>query len=144
MSKIAAFVLIVAATSLTVVAQADDLTAICASHFTQTGSLFSGKKSSTWLDLAGVSKSDAYSRLLISLNKDGWAVQQQDKDAGIINATQQVSFGNGAKAPLNVIVESADAGSKATITFSTAAGQAASKDTMQTKMCGYLVAATGK
>ncbi|MDP9082982.1 MAG: hypothetical protein M3N50_04375, partial [Pseudomonadota bacterium] len=93
MSKIAAFVLFVAATSLTVVVQADDLIAICASHFTQTGSFFSGKKTSTWLDLVGVSKSDAYSRLLVTLNKDGWAVQQQDKDAGIINATQQVSFG---------------------------------------------------
>ena len=144
MSKITAFVLFVAATFLAVVAQADDLTAICAGHFTQTGSFFSGKKASTWLDLAGVSKADAYSRLLVALNKDGWAVQQQDKDAGIINATQQVSFGNGAKAPLNVVIESADAGSRATITFSTAAGQAASKDTMQTKMCGYLVAATGK
>jgi hypothetical protein len=141
MSKGTVLVLLVAASSLSRVSQADDLAATCESHFTQAGSFLTGKKASTWLDLAGVAKSDAYSRILVTLNKDGWAVQQQDKDAGIINASQQVSFGKGAAAPLSVVIESADAGSKATITFSTAGGQMASKETMKTKMCAYLVAA---
>jgi hypothetical protein len=116
----------------------------CQAHFTSEGNFFSGKKFTTWVKSASITKPDAYTRALTAVSKDGYQIVSQDKDTGIISATQSVSFGNGAAAPLIIVVEpSKTTGSKSTATFRIGAGQFAKAETVRSKLCEYLSAAPG-
>ena len=117
---------------------ADDLNSACLSHFTVEGSFLAGKKYNTWAELPGVSMADAYARIYATVAKDGWSIAQADKDSGVISATEQVSYGKGAQAPLTIVIETTQGGSKASITFRTAGGQTAGGDLIHSKFCNYL------
>jgi hypothetical protein len=91
-----------------------------------------------------ISKHHKTTRALTAVSKDGYQIVSQDKDTGIISATQSVSFGNGAAAPLIIVVEpSKTTGSKSTATFRIGAGQFAKAETVRSKLCEYLSAAPG-
>jgi hypothetical protein len=109
----------------------------CAGHFTVEGSFFAGKKFSTWADFAAVSKADLYTRVYTNIAKDGWNITSSDKEAGIISASQSVSYGKGTVAPLTIVIETAGTGSKATATFHIGGGQATKEDTVKQKLCSY-------
>ena len=109
----------------------------CAGHFTAEGSFFAGKKFSTWADFAAVSKADLYTRVYTNIAKDGWNITSSDKEAGIISASQSVSFGKGTVAPLTIVIETAGTGSKATATFRVGGGQTTKEDTVKQKLCSY-------
>ena len=114
----------------------------CIAHFATEGSFLTGKKYSTWVEFANLAKADAYTRAYTAISKDGFQISSADKDAGIISASQSVSFGKGATAPLVIVVESINAiGSKLTATFRTGGGQAVKAETVRTKLCEYLGAA---
>lgn len=111
----------------------------CATHYRVEGSFLSGKIFSTWADYAGMTRADVYARIYSRLARDGWNIVSADRDSGIISASQTVSFGNGATAPLTIVVESvATSGTKATATFRIGMGQATRGDTVKTKLCNYL------
>jgi hypothetical protein len=124
-------------------AHADELSGAkdCETHFTTEGSFLTGKKYSTWIEFAGVAKADAYSRVYASIAKDGWNIANADKDAGVISAAQNVSYGKGSQAPMVILVEGSKSGSKVTATFRTGGGQTAKEETIRTKLCTYLGAA---
>lgn len=109
----------------------------CAGHFTSEGSFFSGKKYSTWADFAAVSKADLYSRIYSNIAKDGWTITSADKEAGIISASQSVSYGKGTTAPLVIVIETSGTGSKATATFRVGGGQTTKEATVKQKLCSY-------
>jgi hypothetical protein len=109
----------------------------CAGHFTAEGSFFAGKKFNTWAEFTAVSKADLYTRVYTNIAKDGWQITSSDKDAGIISASQSVSFGKGTTAPLTIVIESAGTGSKATATFRVGGGQTTKEDTVKQKLCSY-------
>jgi hypothetical protein len=124
-------------------ARADDANATsCASHFASEGSFFSGKKYTTWLEFPAVTKADAYARISTSVAKDGWSIVNADKDAGVLSAAQNVSYGKGSQAPMVIVVEVLKEGSKATATFRTGGGQTAKEETIRAKLCTYLTAAS--
>ena len=137
-------VILICASGVMVGAHAQDAGKDCLSHYTAEGNFLTGKKFSAWAAYADVPKADAYSRIYASLAKDGWTIVNADKEAGIISASQQVSFGKGSTAPLVILVEPDKSGSKATATFRIGGGQATSGDTVKTKLCGYLDAAAAK
>ena len=109
----------------------------CAGHFTSEGSFFAGKKYSTWVDFAAVSKADLYSRIYSNIAKDGWTITSTDKEAGIISASQSVSYGKGTTAPLVIVIETSGTGSKATATFRVGGGQTTKEATVKQKLCSY-------
>jgi hypothetical protein len=113
----------------------------CEAHFTTEGNFLTGRKYSTWIEIAGVVKPDAYSRLYASVAKDGWTIVNADKDAGVISAAQNVSYGKGSQAPMVILVEDSGSGAKVTATFRIGGGQSAKEETIRTKLCGYLGAA---
>jgi hypothetical protein len=125
-------------------AQAGEPVVDCNANFSETGSFLTGKKSTTWVQYSSTAKIDAFTRLYATLAKDGWNIASSDKDAGVISATQAVTFGKGSVAPLTVVVETDGAGSKVTMTFSVAGGQHANTDSVKSKMCSYLTAVEGK
>jgi hypothetical protein len=135
--------ILVALSSAFVTAHADEAADAkdCQAHFTTEGGFLTGRKYSTWIELADVTKADAYSRVYASIAKDGWSIASSDKEAGIISAAQNVSYGKGSQAPMVVIVEATKSGSKLTATFRTGGGQSAKEETIRTKLCSYLGAA---
>ena len=118
-------------------ADAPPANAECAGHFTAEGSFISGKKFSTWADFGAVSKADLYSRIYANIAKDGWTITSSDKDAGVISASQSVTFGKGSVAPLTIVIEAAGTGSKATATFRIGGGQMTKEDAVKQKLCAY-------
>jgi hypothetical protein len=113
----------------------------CQAHFSVEGSFLAGKKYTTWLELPRVAAADAYTRIYAGVAKDGWSIVNADKGAGIISATQSVSYSKGMQAPMTITVETADKGSKVTATFRTGGGQMSKEATIREKMCSYLSAA---
>lgn len=111
----------------------------CQAHFATEGSFLTGKRYSTWIEFPNLAKADAYTRAYTAIAKEGFQISSADKDAGIISASQSVSFGKGATAPLVIVVESlSPTGSKLTATFRTGGGQAVKAETVRTKLCEYL------
>ena len=124
------------------IADSADTSGTCESHFTAEGGFLAGKKFSTWADIPGVSKNEAYARIYAALGKDGWNITSGDKESGVISANASVSFGKGSTAPLTIVVESAGSGSKATATFHIGGGQTTKQDGVKTNMCKYIAAAS--
>jgi hypothetical protein len=80
---------------------------------------------------------DLYIRVYTNIAKDGWNITTSDKGAGIISASQSVSFGRGTVAPLTIVIETAGTGSKATATFRVGGGQTTNEDAVKQKLCSY-------
>jgi hypothetical protein len=114
----------------------------CQTHFASEGSFLVGRKYSTWIEFPAVLKDDAYSRVYASIAKDGWNIVNADKPAGVISAAQNVSYGKGSQAPMVLVIETAGTGSKVSATFRIAGGQTAKEETIRTKLCVYLGAAS--
>ncbi len=95
----------------------------CKTNFTKEGSFLSGTTFKTWAEVEGVETADAFKKVYLQTVKDGWKITSSDKEMGIISAAQDVSYGNGKTAPLNIIVEkSSTNGSKISITYSLSGG----------------------
>lgn len=122
-------------------AHADSSIADCRTNFVTEGSFFAGKKFSTWVELSKITKADAYAHVYAAVAKDGFLIVSSDKEAGILSASQGVSFGKGATAPLVIVVEPSALGSKLTATFRIGGGQVAKADAIRDKLCEYLGAA---
>ena len=98
-------------------------TSQCKDNFTSEGSFFTGTTYKTWAEIGGLTTAEAYKKVYVQTVKDGWKITNSDKDIGIISAAQEVSFGNGKSAPLNIVVERGAPGStKISITFSLSGG----------------------
>lgn len=142
MSKLLSTLTLAALASISIAAHADEAT--CVANFKTSGSFFSGKQYQTWLTLGNVSKPDAFTKIYASLVKDGWKIGQTDKEVGVITASQEVSYGEGKSAPLNILIETEGTQSKATATFTTSGGVAAKAASVQKSLCGYLTSAEAK
>ena len=142
MSKYFPLIALAALGSTSATAHADEAT--CIANFKTSGSFFSGKQYQTWLTLGSVTKSDAFTKIYGSLVKDGWKIGQTDKEVGVISASQEVSYGEGKSAPLNILIETEGTQTKATATFTTSGGVAAKAASVQKSLCGYLTSAEAK
>jgi len=139
MPRLAIFAGLAALNLGSMTAHADTPAADCQAHFTSEGSLFAGKKFTTWVEFSNVAKLEAYSRAYTAIAKDGYQIVSADKDAGVISASQSVSFGKGTTAPLVVVVEPSNTtGSKLTATFRIGGGQTVKAETVRAKLCEYL------
>ncbi len=95
----------------------------CKTNFTKEGSFLSGTTFKTWAEVEGVESAEAFKKVYLQTVKDGWKITSSDKEIGIISAAQDVSYGNGKTAPLNIVVEkSSTNGSKISITYSLSGG----------------------
>jgi hypothetical protein len=128
--------------SLDAPAQESSISGACQAHFTAEGSFLSGRKYSTWVELTHVARADAYTRIYSSVAKDGWSIVNADKDAGIISATQGVSYSHGSQTPMIITVETVENGSKVTLTYRTGGAQMVGESTVREKFCSYVIAAS--
>lgn len=99
----------------------------CQSNITKKGNFFIGTSFSTWDFISNVPQELAYTRIYTKLAQEGWKIEQADAKVGIISASTQISFSGGHSAPLNVIVQPKDGGSKITATLTVGGGQIATE-----------------
>lgn len=133
------FLSAVAFLSLQVFADAEQ----CKTNFTKEGSFFSGTTFKTWAEVEGVESAVAFKKVYLQTVKDGWKITSSDKEMGIISAAQDVSYGNGKTAPLNIIVEkSATNGSKISITYSLSGGVKSPEKAVIESFCKTIGAAS--
>ena len=108
-------------------------------NFSVEGSFFKGKAYRTWRTHSGRSYSDAFRSIAQAVAKSNWSDIETDKELGIISAGQHVTMGNGAVAPLSIVVnKKADDVVRVEATFSTAGGQKAATKDVRSELC-YLV-----
>lgn len=107
----------------------------CGGNFTVEGSFFSGKTYKTWADFPGTKPDDAFKKVYAYTVKDGWKVSQADKELGVISASQDVSYGNGKTAPLNLVIEPIANGTKVSMTYSTSGGVTSPDDAVKKHFC---------
>jgi len=97
-------------------ASADEAT--CLAGATDEGSFFSSRTYTAEDEFPDGSPSDTFKRLDIFVLKDGWRINQADREVGTISASQDVAGSNGKQSNLSIIVEPiAPHGSEATATF---------------------------
>lgn len=113
----------------------------CETNFTKEGSFFKGKTFKTWAEIEGVSSTDAFKKIYQHIAKDGWKISSSDKEMGIISAGQDVSYGNGKTAPLNVIIEESGENSKVSISYSISGGVSSPEKAVIESFCKTIAAA---
>lgn len=113
----------------------------CETNFTNEGSFFKGRTFKTWAEVEGVSSADAYKKIYQQIAKDGWKISSSDKGLGIISAGQNVSYGNGKTAPLNVVVEESGISSKISISYSISGGVSSPEKAVIESFCKTIGAA---
>src|SRR5437764_3569982 len=107
----------------------------CVKHYTVKGGFFAGKTFSTWQEFPSVSKLTAFKQAYVYVVKDGWKIDQGDKDLGIISASKSVGS---QSETLNVLIEDFGQGCKVTLTHMIPGGSSATKNEIQTQFCGLL------
>jgi len=93
----------------------------CQDNFKTSGSLFSGKSFSTTADLPMIPAPAAFDRAYKALMREGYRIESSDAQRGAISAYQNVNFSS-KTAPLNLLVEPLDQGSRLTFVFVASAG----------------------
>jgi len=115
---------------------------MCEANFAVEGSFFSGKSYKTWNEFSGISYDTAFRKTAQAAASGGWGTVTPNKDAGIITASQTVTMGQGATAPLSIVVQEKKGGVvRVEAIFSTSGGQMASADTAKTELCKLVEAA---
>jgi hypothetical protein len=136
MSKVASaasvLFLVLASLSQAVFASNDDP---CIKHYAVKGGFFTGKTYSTWQEFPSVSKLIAFKQAYVYVVKDGWKIDQGDKDMGIISPSKSVGS---QSETLNVLIEDLHQGCKVTLTHMTPGGTSATKNEIQTEFCGLM------
>ena len=111
----------------------------CKTNFTKEGGFLSGTTFKTWAEVEGVESADAFKKVYLHTTKNGWKITSSDKEMGVISAAQDVSYGNGKTAPLNIVVEkSATKGSKIFITYSLSGGLSSPESAVIESFCGTI------
>lgn len=107
----------------------------CEDNFSVEGNFFSGKIYKSWAEFAHVKTNLAYKKVYAYTAKGGWQISQADTELGVISASQNVSYGNGKTAPLNILVEKSGSGSKVSMTYSTSGGITSPEDAVKKHFC---------
>ncbi len=111
----------------------------CITNYSVTGEFWLGRQFKTYEDFQKVSKRIAFDVLVSAITSDGFQITNINKDAGIISASQTVSYGNGKTVPLNAIVkDNSTGGARVELVFTVSGGLAVATDALQSKFCKYL------
>ena len=122
-------------------ASSDD-TRACVTNFLEDGSFFKGKTYKTWREYNNLAFDSVFRKVAQAVAENNWGTVNANKDLGIITAGQAVTMGEGAVAPLNVIVKEKSGGLiRVEANFGTAGGQKASTKTVRTELCKLVEAA---
>jgi hypothetical protein len=110
----------------------------CATNFTTEGSFWTGTRYSTFEEFPKKTVSGAFDALLQSVASSGYQVNSSSKEAGMISASQTVTFGQGKTVPLNFVIKKFQTGVRVDVSFSTSGGVTGSADGAQKEFCKLL------
>ena len=113
-------------------AHADD---DCVSNYKETGSFLSGRQYSTSQAFADVPTHQAFQRAYAFTAQNGFTINNANEEAGVISASQSVSYGQGKSVPLSVTVKSEGSGTRVLITYATSGGVTSPSDAIRNHFC---------
>ncbi|MBC7989932.1 MAG: hypothetical protein H7Y19_10175 [Luteimonas sp.] len=111
----------------------------CETNYKQEGSFFSGRRFTTWEEVAGVAPDKAFKLVYADAVKSGLKIVSTDKEMGAISLEQNQTL-NGAQVslPWNVLVEESGGGSKISVSKMTPSGYATGQDYQIKSMCAVI------
>ncbi|BFM05811.1 hypothetical protein [Halioxenophilus aromaticivorans] len=113
----------------------------CAENFSVEGNFLKGKTFKTWEEIASLNSQDAFKKIYQHIAQDGWKITNADEKLGIISASQDVSFGEGKTAPLNIVLEENGSYSRVSISYSISGGVSSPKKAVLKSFCDTIAAA---
>ena len=113
----------------------------CLDNFTADGGLLAGKTYKTWAVLPGVRPQDAFVRAYAFTAENGFTVLSSDKEAGVISATQSISYGKGKTVPLTLTIRGEGDGTRISISYATSVGLISPEDAIKRHFCMTMSAA---
>lgn len=119
-------------------------TRACAQNFTFDGSFWTGRTFKTHATVKGVSQATGMQRAARNLATSGWNINNTDKELGIINASQTVSFGEGKTTPLNVAFEPQGSAVRVSVTYALSGGVTSPVEAVRSEFCKIISAVEGK
>lgn len=114
----------------------------CVTNFVTEGGFWAGQKHSTHEIFQKKSVAGAFDSVLQVMVTSGYQIVSNNKESGLISASQTVSYGNGKTIPINVLIKkisSSDIKVEVSTVFS--GGVTAPVDSVQKEFCKFLAAA---
>lgn len=114
----------------------------CVTNFATEGGFWAGQKHSTHEIFQKKSVTGAFDSVLQVMVTSGYQIVSNNKESGLISASQTVSYGNGKTIPINVLIKkisSSDIKVEVSTVFS--GGVTAPVDSVQREFCKFLAAA---
>jgi len=117
----------------------------CAANFTYDGSFVRGRTFKSHAFVHGVTQAEAMKRAARFILNDGWQINTIDEKLGIISASQNVSYGSGKTAPLNVGIEQqGKRGVNVTLSYAISGGVTSPVEAVRDFFCSVVGAVQGK
>lgn len=114
----------------------------CAQNLTFDGSFAAGRTFKTNAVVEKVTKNTAFARILKKITMNGYQINNSDKSAGMISASQTVSYGQGKTVPLNVFIAPVKGGVKIDIVFVISGGLTTPVEGVRKEFCSIIEAAS--
>ena len=115
----------------------------CVTNFVTEGGFWAGQKHSTHEVFQKKSAAAAFDSVLQIMVTSGYQIVSNNKESGLISASQTVSYGQGKTVPINVLIKkisSSDIKVEVSTVFS--GGVTASVESVQMEFCKFLAAVT--
>lgn len=77
----------------------------CVPNFTEEGGFWEGKTFRSFKDFSNLSKGQAFDKALTAVTANGLQIATSNKDTGLISASTGIAFGQGSRAPFNVLIK---------------------------------------
>ena len=111
----------------------------CIANFSMEGSFWSGRTVKSFQEYPNSSKVPAFAYLVTKLASIGYKINSSDKDVGLVSASYEVGFGQGATTNMNAMVtEHNPTGVRVDLTFTAAGGVAFGLDDIHKEFCSIL------
>lgn len=113
----------------------------CVTNFVTEGGFWTGQKHSTYEVFQKKTAAAAFDSILQTMVTSGYQIVSNNKDSGLISASQTVSYGQGKTVPINVLIKKISASEiKVEVSTVFSGGVSASIDSVQGEFCKFLAA----
>ena len=110
----------------------------CVPNFTEGGSFWEGRTYKSFKVFSNLSKGQAFDKALVAISANGLQISTSNKEAGLISASTAIAFGEGNRAPFNVLIT--DIGKKTIrveISYNIGPGSVASTSAIIENFCKF-------
>ncbi|MFZ2493498.1 MAG: hypothetical protein WA208_18625 [Thermoanaerobaculia bacterium] len=109
----------------------------CVKNFLKGGSFVVGYKFTTFADVTGTTRTQAFDVLIAQMAGGGWQVVSSSREAGVISANQGV-IGSGKTIPFNITITGSGSGVRVQLVVQLGSGMLAPSNAIQKEFCDFI------